>query len=162
MRCSASSCLVPLAFALFTATLVHGFVPRDDGQFTGGALLARDDHHHAGAPLLVLNETEISMWYGTTLDSYYTIDWEGAGEPGARYPALIMTHIILMCLAFFVFLPISKLLALLPPRVLIGVSGIAMRSVRHAAHGFVVAVFYVLVALGCITSSLYSKLTPTM
>lgn len=120
MRCSASTRLVPLAFALFAATLVHGSIPRGDGQFAG-ALLARDDHHHADTPLLVLNETEISMWYGTTPDSFYTIDWEGAGQPGARYPALIMTHIVLMSLAFFVLLPISKLPPLLSPHILIGV-----------------------------------------
>lgn len=131
--------LVPMAFVLFATTLVHTSL--------AGVILGRDDHHHhLGAPLLYLNETEIAMYHAPTPDSYYTIDWEGAGEPGGRYPALMITHIILMSLAFFVVLPM----------------GIAMRSVKHAAHGIMVVVFYALVVFGCATSALYSKLTLNM
>jgi hypothetical protein len=105
MRGSTSSCLV---LALFAASLVHASMVQGDNLLIRDILRRDDHHHHKGGPLLVLNETEIAMWHGPTLDSYYTIDWEGAGEPGARYPALMMTHIILMCLAFFVVLPIGK------------------------------------------------------
>lgn len=98
---STSLHLVPMAFVLFATTLVHTSL--------AGVILGRDDHHHhLGAPLLYLNETEIAMYHAPTPDSYYTIDWEGAGEPGARYPALMITHIILMSLAFFVVLPMGK------------------------------------------------------
>jgi len=137
--------LPPLAIVLFTATLVHASLAQGDALLTG-ALSRRDGHHHKGDPLLVLNETELAMYHAPTPDSYYTIDWEGAGEHGPRYPALIITHVILMCLAFFVVLPI----------------GIAMRCVKHAAHGIVVTVFYVLVIFGCSASALYSKLTTNM
>lgn len=113
MRCSASRRPVPLAFALFAATLVHASLAQGVAPLTD-ALLRRDGHHHQGDPLLVLNETEIAMYHTHTPDSYYTIDWEGAGEPGPRYPALMMTHIILMCLAFFVVLPIGKIALTFP------------------------------------------------
>lgn len=92
---------------MFLATLVHAALVWGDGLFTA-AVPRRDDHHRPqGAPLLELNETEMNMYHAPTPDSYYTIDWEGAGGPGARYPALMMTHIILMCLAFFVALPLG-------------------------------------------------------
>jgi hypothetical protein len=114
MCCSVSSRLASLAFALFAATLVHASLAPSDALLAG-ALLRRDGHHrHKGGPLLVLNETEIAMYHTPTPNSYYTIDWEGAGEPGPRYPALMMTHIILMCLAFFVVLPIGKVLLISP------------------------------------------------
>jgi hypothetical protein len=102
MRCSLTPPLVLKAFVLLiAAALVQG-----DGLSTV-AVLRRDDHHHPqGAPLLELNETEITVYHSPTPDSYYTVDWEGAGG-GARYPALMMTHIILMCLAFFVALPMG-------------------------------------------------------
>jgi len=85
------------------------------------------------------------MYHSATLPSYYTIDFEDAGE-GVRYPGLMMAHIVFMSLAFFIALPI----------------GIAMRSVKHAGHGFAVVAFYALVAFGCASSGLYKKLTPNM
>ncbi|KAG5636429.1 hypothetical protein H0H81_008104 [Sphagnurus paluster] len=112
------------------------------------ALFMRDGSHHHNphaAPLVHLNETEISMYHAPTPESYYTIDFEGAGE-GARHPGLIMAHIIFMSLAFFVALPV----------------GIAMRSVNHAARSVPVFLFYALCALGCASSGLYRKLTPNM
>ncbi|KAG6890878.1 hypothetical protein C0995_000835 [Termitomyces sp. Mi166 len=111
-------------------------------------LASRDGSHHHNpnaAPLTVLNETEVTMYHAPTPESYYTIDFEGAGE-GTRYPGLMMAHIIFMSLAFFVALPI----------------GIAMRSVKHAGRGFAVFAFWVLCALGCASSGLYKKLTPNM
>lgn len=102
-------------------------------------------HHHHNAPLLVLNETELSMHHSPTPESYYTIDWEGAGG-GARHPSLIVMHAIFMCLAFFIALPL----------------GIALRSVKHAGRSFAIISFYVLSALGCVATALYRKLTPNM
>ncbi|RDB22739.1 putative membrane protein C3B8.06 [Hypsizygus marmoreus] len=137
----------PLTLVVATALLVANVRASED--LLAGEMLKRDGMHghhnpHA-APLLQLNETEVTMYHAPTPESYYTIDWEGAGE-GTRHPGLILTHIIFMCLAFFVALPI----------------GIAMRSVKHAGHGFVVVAFYGLCALGCASSALYRKLTPNM
>ena len=109
--------LIPLAFALFAVTLVHGaLMPSYD--LLADAVLRRDGdgHHNPNAPPLIeLNETEITMYHAPIPESYYTIDWDGAGEPGPRYPALIMTHVVLMCLAFFVALPMGKNLMSSPP-----------------------------------------------
>ncbi|KAG5648675.1 hypothetical protein DXG03_000021 [Asterophora parasitica] len=85
------------------------------------------------------------MYHDPTPESYYTIDFDGAGE-GVRHPGLMMAHIIFMSLAFFFALPI----------------GIAMRSVKHAARGFAVFAFYAFFALGCASSGLYRKFTPNM
>lgn len=65
-------------------------------------------HHHAGAPLLELNETEIALWHGSSLPSYYTIDWDGVDSIPIHYPGLIIAHAIFMCLAFFVALPLGE------------------------------------------------------
>lgn len=40
--------------------------------------------------------------------------------------------------------------------------GIALRSVKHAWHGFSVIMFYVFVVLGLASSGIYRKLTPNM
>ncbi|KAJ6629132.1 hypothetical protein B0H10DRAFT_1940012 [Mycena sp. CBHHK59/15] len=110
-------------------------------------LLRRDGHHnHAAAPLLELNETEVTVDHEPTPPSYYTIDWEDPQQASERHPGLIITHAILMCLAFFVFLPM----------------GIAMRSVKHSLHGLAVISFYVSFFLACAASSVYRKLTPNM
>ncbi|GLB33664.1 putative protein of unknown function (Ytp1) [Lyophyllum shimeji] len=111
-------------------------------------LMPRDGSHHHDSHAAVkveLNETEIAMYHPPTPESYYTVDWEGAGE-GTRYPGLMIAHILFMTLAFFVALPM----------------GIALRSVKHAAHGFVAAAFWALCVLGCASSGLYRKLTPNM
>ncbi|KAF5388133.1 hypothetical protein D9615_000262 [Tricholomella constricta] len=132
----------PLLLALVSALLiasVHAseafLVPRDGSHL----------HNPHAAPLIELNETEITMHHDPTPDSYYTIDFEGVGE-NVRHPGLMMAHIIFMSLAFFVALPM----------------GIAMRSLKHAARGFAVFAFYALCALGCASSGLYRKLTPNM
>jgi len=72
-----------------------------------GVLLNRqDEHHHQGAPLLRLNETEILIFHSTTPPSYYTIDWEDDGH-NARHGGFMILHGVFMCLAFFVCLPLS-------------------------------------------------------
>ncbi|KAK7470805.1 hypothetical protein VKT23_002223 [Stygiomarasmius scandens] len=114
-----------------------------------GTDLARRDEHahmHHGAPLLELNETEVTMYHAPTPESYYTIDWEDPEHASERHPGLIITHAALMSLAFFVALP----------------AGIAMRSVNHAWHKATTVAFYVLCVLGCASSALYRKMTPNM
>ncbi|KAG6911708.1 hypothetical protein DXG01_007958 [Tephrocybe rancida] len=111
-------------------------------------LASRDGSHHHNshaAPLTMLNETEVTLYHAPTPPSYYTIDFEDAGE-GVRHPGLMMAHIIFMSLAFFVALPIA----------------IAMRSVKHAGRGLAVLAFWVFCTLGCGASGLYKKLTPNM
>lgn len=73
------------------------------------SLVRRDGeehHHHNGAPLLVLNETEVTMYHAPTPPSYYTIDWEDEGYQ-QRHGGLMIVHGIFMCLAFFVSLPLG-------------------------------------------------------
>lgn len=103
--------ILMLVTALF-AVNVHASIIQGEG-FSAGGIMKRDgmhSHHNShAAPLLELNETEVTLYHSPTPPSYYTIDWEGAGE-GARHPGLIVTHVILMCLAFFVALPIGEYL----------------------------------------------------
>ena len=69
----------------------------------------RDGHHnHHAAPLLELNETEVTMYHAPTPPSYYTIDWEGEGYEN-RHGGLMITHGLFMSLAFFVALPMGSL-----------------------------------------------------
>ncbi|KIJ70236.1 hypothetical protein HYDPIDRAFT_77408 [Hydnomerulius pinastri MD-312] len=103
-------------------------------------------HNHHGEPKTEVNETEILLWHLPTPPSYWSIDIEDVDPDVSRYPGLVALHVLLMSAAFFVALP----------------AGIAMRSVKHALHGFIVVVFYSLCALGCAASALYRKLTPDM
>ncbi|KAJ7667858.1 hypothetical protein DFH06DRAFT_231503 [Mycena polygramma] len=112
-------------------------------------LSKRDEHghhHHNAAPLLELNETEVTLNHQPTPPSYFTTDWEDPEQASNRHPSLIITHAIFMSLAFFVFLPI----------------GIAMRSVKHSLHGVAVLGFYISYFLACAASSVYRKLSPDM
>ncbi|KAJ6599205.1 cytoplasmic protein [Mycena vulgaris] len=143
--------LQPLTLGLVLSLAAASFVSGSGASagFSGSAELSRRDghgHHHAGAPLLELNETEVTLGHQLTPPSYYTIDWEDPEQASARHPGLIMTHAILMSLAFFIFLPM----------------GIAMRSVKHSLHGVAVFAFYTSVVLACAASSVYKKLTPDM
>ncbi|KAJ7699940.1 hypothetical protein B0H17DRAFT_1047790 [Mycena rosella] len=148
--------LQPLVLALASSLVAASFasVSGASAGFSGSAerlqqqVSKRDEHghHHAGAPLLELNETEVSLHHQPTPPSYYTIDWEDPEQASARHPGLIITHAALMSLAFFVFLPM----------------GIAMRSVKHALHGVAVFGFYASFVLACAASSVYRKLTPDM
>ena len=100
--------LLVVAFALLAA---YG---NNQPQLVKRSLSQRDEHshHHAhhSAPLLVLNETEVTMHHAPTPPSYYTIDWEEEGHQ-SRYPGLMISHGIFMSLAFFVALPIGALLS---------------------------------------------------
>ncbi|KAI0772677.1 hypothetical protein BC629DRAFT_1529339 [Irpex lacteus] len=55
-------------------------------------------------------------------------------------------HILFMSAAFFGALPV----------------GIALRSVKHAWHGFSVILFWTFVLFGLAANGLYKKLTPDM
>ena len=109
-RCPSSSSLLLILTVIFLTANVCLSLTTGDGSTAD--LLRRDGMHghhgHHDAPLLELNETEVTMYHAPTPESYYTIDWEGAlaGE-GTRHPGLIVMHVILMCLAFFVALPVS-------------------------------------------------------
>lgn len=134
-------------------------------QLNRRSLAQRDGHsHHShnAAPLLVLNETEVTMHHAPTPPSYYTVDWEEEGYQ-SRHPGLMIFHGIFMSLAFFVALPIGALLlclGLVPYDPLF--KGIALRSVNHAAHYVTTLAFYGCCALGCFASALYRKVTPNM
>ncbi|KAE9410207.1 hypothetical protein BT96DRAFT_969869 [Gymnopus androsaceus JB14] len=113
------------------------------------SLSKRDGDHHInphGAPLLELNETEVTMYHAPIPESYYTIDWDDTEHASERHPRLMFLHATFMTLAFFVALPI----------------GIAMRSVNHACHKMITIAFYGLIVLGCGTNTAYRKLTPNM
>ncbi|KAF5393753.1 hypothetical protein D9757_000156 [Collybiopsis confluens] len=108
------------------------------------------DHHmhmsHNAAPLLQLNETEITVYHAPTPESYYTLDIDNLEHSSQRHPGLMFLHATLMTLAFFVALPV----------------GIAMRSVNHAWHKLATVAFYVFIILGLASNGLYRKLTPNM
>jgi len=93
-----------------TLSLVLPIVYADrQPQLNRRSLCQRDGHRHNAhnpAPLLVLNETEVTMYHVPTPPSYYTVDWEEEGYQ-SRYPGLMIFHGIFMSLAFFVALPIS-------------------------------------------------------
>lgn len=72
-------------------------------------LYKRDEHghHHMGAPLTELNETEILLHHAPTPPSYWSIDFEDEASDDRRYPGLMGLHILFMGLAFFGALPIG-------------------------------------------------------
>ena len=124
----------------------------------------RDGHHnHHAAPLLELNETEVTMYHAPTPPSYYTIDWEDEGYE-KRHGGLMIAHGLFMSLAFFVALPMGSLTFYRKnlARLFNTTTGVALRSVKHAAHWIATLSFYLLCALGCAVSGLYRKLTPNM
>ncbi|KAJ7228798.1 cytoplasmic protein [Mycena pura] len=104
-------------------------------------------HAHAHtAPLLELNETEVTLDHDPIPPSYYTIDWGDPDPSGARQPAWIVTHAVFMSLAFFVCLPLA----------------IILRSLRHSMHAVAVSAFYAAFVLACAASAAYRKRTPDM
>lgn len=108
IRCSAilSFLLAPLCFLAFQQVSAS---PSALDNLSSHLISARDGghHNHHAAPLLKLNETEIIMHHAPTPPSYYTIDWEGDGSE-KRHPGLLVSHAVLMSLAFFLLLPVGK------------------------------------------------------
>jgi cytochrome b561 len=130
--------------------LAEAHITRHDVALSADFLVLKRDndhmHMHHGAPLTELNETAIIQWHAPTPPSYWSIDIEDRDPSVARYPGLMVLHVVFMTLAFFVALPV----------------GIAMRALKHSWHGVVVVAFYSLCALGCASGALYTKLTPDM
>ncbi|KAJ3790501.1 hypothetical protein GGU10DRAFT_282077 [Lentinula aff. detonsa] len=120
----------------------------DDVLRTESTLSRRDGDYHMthAAPLLELNETELTLHHQPIPESYYTIDFDDIEHASERHPGLMFLHATAMGFAWFVMLPI----------------GIAMRSVNHAWHKVVTLAFYGFVALGLAFSTAYRKLTPNM
>ncbi|KZT20784.1 hypothetical protein NEOLEDRAFT_1140318 [Neolentinus lepideus HHB14362 ss-1] len=145
--------LVPALAVAFTASSVNAAPPTSlsPGSSDAADILVvypRDEHghdHHA-APKTVLNETEILMSHLPTPPSYWTNDFEDTETNDPHYPALMGMHILFMSLAFFGALP----------------AGIALRSVKHAWHGFTVMLFWIFCVLGLASNALYKKLTPDL
>ncbi|KAJ7109563.1 cytoplasmic protein [Mycena crocata] len=140
-----------LPFALVLASslaIICTAGPSVEGSAELQQLEGRDGHsqgHHV-APLLELDETEVSLRHQPTPPSYYTIDWEDPEHASSRHPGLIITHAIFTSLAFFVFLPMD----------------IALRSVKHSLRAAAAFGFYASFVLACAASSVYKKLTPDM
>jgi hypothetical protein len=89
-----------------------------DSPYTplAAAIVERDGHehhNHNAAPLLVLNETEVTMYHAPTPPSYYTIDWEDEGYQ-QRHAGLMVAHGIFMGLAFFVSVPFGVFFSYIP------------------------------------------------
>ncbi|KAK0230696.1 cytoplasmic protein [Armillaria fumosa] len=146
--CALSLAVPAVALSLLLATSsVDASLVVDDALPVDRLPAKRDDHHHhMGAPLAELNETEVTLHHAPIPPSWYTLDFENDPATEHQYPGLMFMHVVIMCLAFFGALP----------------AGIIMRSVKHSWHGAVMVVFYGLSALGCASVALYKKLTPNM
>ncbi|KAF8914068.1 cytoplasmic protein [Gymnopilus junonius] len=141
--------LVPVFSVALAPFLAHASPASYDRFLERSSLYEKRDgsHHHNAhaAPLLVLNETEVTMYHAPTPPSYYTLDFEDEGHE-RRPKGFMIFHGISMCLAFFVSLPV----------------GIVLRSVNHAAHSLATASFYTFIVLGCASSGIYRKMSPNM
>ncbi|KAJ1310979.1 hypothetical protein OPQ81_009488 [Rhizoctonia solani] len=111
---------------------------------TPHVVLGHAHGHDHGVPKLELNETEILEKFGPDPLSYYAHDFQLEGEKGLG--GLMIFHIAVMSLAFFVVLPFA----------------IVLRSSKHKAHSPVNAIFLVMTALGFISGTAYKKLSPDL
>jgi hypothetical protein len=97
----------PLLFYVALIQLQFFYVSPASGLDLPVNVGRRDGHnHHHHAPLLELNETEVTLYHAPTPPSYYTIDWEDEGYE-KRHGGLMIAHGLLMSLAFFVALPMG-------------------------------------------------------
>jgi hypothetical protein len=95
-----------LAFALVLLSAVHPLLGSTPPQLD---FFQRDGHsHHHSKPLLELNETDILLWHSPTPPSYGGVDFEAADSSLPSRSGLIIFHVAMMCLAYFVALPIGK------------------------------------------------------
>ncbi|KAI0796538.1 hypothetical protein C8Q75DRAFT_710925 [Abortiporus biennis] len=148
-------CLLPVLIPALAVALA-GAVPQQQDASLGlrdqEYIFRRDGDHHAhghghhAQPIVELNETEVTLYHAPTPPSYWTIDLVDRVPGEKRYPGFMALHALFMGLAFFGALPV----------------GIALRSVKHALHGFTMILFYTFVALGLASSGIYRKLTPNM
>lgn len=101
-------------------------------------------HGHA-APMLELNETAILEKFGPDPLSYYAHDFQLEGAEH-KLGGLMVFHIVVMSLAFFVVLPLA----------------IVLRSAKHKAHKVVNTVFLVMTTIGFFSGAAYKKLSPNL
>ncbi|KIY71226.1 hypothetical protein CYLTODRAFT_390831 [Cylindrobasidium torrendii FP15055 ss-10] len=133
LACAALYAL-PLVDASALANSSHSLSPR------------MDEHQHSGVVMEHWNETEQLKTHAATPPSYFTLDFDNVPETEHKHRGLMLMHAMFMGLAFFVSLPV----------------GIAMRSVKHAWHGPVVASFYGFSMLGAAASASYTKSNPQL
>lgn len=110
------------------------------------ALPDSGEHGHGNmhaAPLLHLNETEVLQYHDPDPMSYYAHDYI---EGGPSYRALMVAHIVGMCFAYWVLLPMV----------------IALRIAKHPLRGLFIVFFQVAVTFSSFASTLYKKLTPDL
>jgi len=92
--------------------LAEAHITRHDVALSADFLVLKRDndhmHMHHGAPLTELNETAIIQWHAPTPPSYWSIDIEDRDPSVARYPGLMVLHVVFMTLAFFVALPVGE------------------------------------------------------
>ncbi|GAA6042128.1 hypothetical protein JCM8097_003122 [Rhodosporidiobolus ruineniae] len=103
-----------------------------------------DEHSHAHShepALLVLNETQILLSHSPDPPSYYDFDQTDDGKPAVLY-----IHIFLMCLAYFVLLPLALFL----------------KAGRSALSVVPQTGFVVTTVLGLFFGQVYNGLTPNM
>ena len=70
--------------------------------------LAAVGHGHHAAPLVQLNESEVTMYHSPTPPSYWSIDIDNIDSDTSRHPGLMAFHGVLMALAFFIALPLCE------------------------------------------------------
>ncbi|QRW05336.1 membrane protein [Ceratobasidium sp. AG-Ba] len=108
------------------------------------AMVSGHSHGH-GQPMAELNETAILEKFGPDPLSYYAHDFQLEGAE-RKLGGLMVFHIVVMSLAFFVVLPFA----------------IVLRSAKHKAHKPVNTVFLVMTALGFFSGTAYKKLSPDL
>jgi hypothetical protein len=102
--------LMPSQWYTPTLPLVLSILSTANAVYSSPALHSdpRDDHdHHHGAPLLELNETAILMNHAPTPPSYWSIDIDRLDPSISGHATLMAFHVALMCLAFFMILPMG-------------------------------------------------------
>ncbi|GAA5886020.1 hypothetical protein JCM6882_004235 [Rhodosporidiobolus microsporus] len=99
------------------------------------------DHHSHGPALLVLNETQILLTHSPDPPSYFDFDQSEDGKPAVLY-----IHVFLMCLAYFVLLPLALFL----------------KAGRSAISIIPQTAFFATAILGLIFGQAYNALTPSM
>lgn len=131
-----------------------------------GAVHASTGHHGHSPPLQHINESDIALYHAPTPPSYWSIDVDSAALDPPVYPRpfLIALHALFLSLAFFVALPVGTSFSFASVPVIHHpfLSAIALRSVNHPWHPFLVLCFYALAALGCTLGALYTNSYPNM
>ncbi|KAF8609506.1 hypothetical protein BDV93DRAFT_518317 [Ceratobasidium sp. AG-I] len=108
------------------------------------AMSSGHSHGH-GQPMLELNETAILEKFGPDPLSYYAHDFQLEGAEKSL-GGLMVFHIVIMSLAFFVMLPFA----------------IMLRSAKHKAHKPVNTIFLIMTGLGFVSGTAYKKLSPNL